>query len=401
MRRREAPGHQCGGQEQEHGDHALACTDGEGEARRDEQEVVGQETQDRGHHRHAGACACSHQHHRDDEHHRQVGHAHPVFGQPRHRTGQRGSDQGLCRFMTDTAHWRQQALAARACACLRRADDGDLVMRATLDQLLGQGAVEHPCQWTFAGPAQHQGRHAVVCGMVEQGIGDARSMQQFGVAAQPPCQRKGRIDLAPGRLVLAPASRSLPSTARHGALRCAAPRAPGIRSGRPVDGHQNAATQGQIAFATRGAGFAQAAVDAVGGFLHRQFAQRSGWPVRRTPAVPARPVRAHRPCPAAGERSVRAAADRPARCRAGGRARTVSLTRTPVIRITTSLRLSRCWMLTVVQTSMPASSSSITSCQRRSWRLPGALRWASSSTSTNAGCRASTASRSISCRAWP
>ena len=55
------------------------------------------------------------------------------------------------------------------------------------------------------------------------------------------------------------------------------------------------------------------------------------------------------------------------------------------MRCTTSLRLSRCWMLIVVWTSMPASSSSITSCQRRSWRLPGALRCASSSTS--ATCR--------------
>ena len=42
-------------------------------------------------------------------------------------------------------------------------------------------------------------------------------------------------------------------------------------------------------------------------------------------------------------------------------------------------------MLTVVMTSMPASSSSSTSCQRFSWRLPGTLVWASSSTSATAG----------------
>ena len=43
----------------------------------------------------------------------------------------------------------------------------------------------------------------------------------------------------------------------------------------------------------------------------------------------------------------------------------------PVICSTTSLRDSRCWMLTVVMTSMPASSSSSMSCQRFSWRRAG------------------------------
>ena len=45
---------------------------------------------------------------------------------------------------------------------------------------------------------------------------------------------------------------------------------------------------------------------------------------------------------------------------------------------------------------MPASSSSSTSCQRLAWREPGALVWASSSTSIRAGRRASAASRSNS-----
>ena len=47
---------------------------------------------------------------------------------------------------------------------------------------------------------------------------------------------------------------------------------------------------------------------------------------------------------------------------------TVSRTCTPVIPLTTSFRLSRCWTLTVVKTSIPASSSSSTSCQRFGWR---------------------------------
>ena len=49
----------------------------------------------------------------------------------------------------------------------------------------------------------------------------------------------------------------------------------------------------------------------------------------------------------------------------------VSRCSTPLICCTTSLSDSRCWMLTVVMTSMPASSSSSTSCQRFSCRLPG------------------------------
>src|SRR5665647_3481797 len=53
---------------------------------------------------------------------------------------------------------------------------------------------------------------------------------------------------------------------------------------------------------------------------------------------------------------------------------TVSRTRTLVIFRMTSLRLSRCWMLSVVQTSMPAASSSSMSCQRLGWRLPGPAR---------------------------
>ena len=42
-------------------------------------------------------------------------------------------------------------------------------------------------------------------------------------------------------------------------------------------------------------------------------------------------------------------------------------------------------MLSAVQTSMPASSSSWTSCQRLGWRLSGALVWASSSTTISFG----------------
>ena len=53
-------------------------------------------------------------------------------------------------------------------------------------------------------------------------------------------------------------------------------------------------------------------------------------------------------------------------------------------------------MLSAVQTSMRASSSSSTSCQRLGWRLSGALVWASSSTMISLGRRASAPSRSNS-----
>ena len=58
-------------------------------------------------------------------------------------------------------------------------------------------------------------------------------------------------------------------------------------------------------------------------------------------------------------------------------------------------------MLTVVMTSIPASSSSSMSCQRLAFRLPGTLVWASSSTRTTSGRRASTASTSISLERAP
>ncbi|CPU64482.1 Uncharacterised protein [Mycobacteroides abscessus] len=68
---------------------------------------------------------------------------------------------------------------------------------------------------------------------------------------------------------------------------------------------------------------------------------------------------------------------------------------------TTSLSDSMCWMLTVEMTSIPASSSRSTSCQRFSWSRPGAFVCASSSTSATSGRRARTASRSRSVSSTP
>ena len=90
-----------------------------------------------------------------------------------------------------------------------------------------------------------------------------------------------------------------------------------------------------------------------------------------------------------GGRSISSMSSASSKTRSGS----VSRWRTPVICATRSLRLSRCCTLTVVQTLMPASSSSSTSCQRLGWRGAGSpptrLECASSSTSRIVGRRAS------------
>jgi hypothetical protein len=104
-------------------------------------------------------------------------------------------------------------------------------------------------------------------------------------------------------------------------------------------------------------------------------------------------------------RSSRASGGRSTSSTSSARSKTasgiVSRTRTQVICATMSLSDSRCCTLSVVCTSMPASSSSSTSCQRFGWREPGALVCASSSTSSSPGRRFSAASRSNSCELTP
>ena len=79
----------------------------------------------------------------------------------------------------------------------------------------------------------------------------------------------------------------------------------------------------------------------------------------------------------------------------------VSWTRTPVISYTVSLRLSKCWTLTVEMTLMPAAWISSTLCQRLACCVPGTLVCASSSTSTHSGFRAITAAVSSSSNSLP
>src|SRR5215831_13051023 len=81
---------------------------------------------------------------------------------------------------------------------------------------------------------------------------------------------------------------------------------------------------------------------------------------------------------------------------------TRSRTFTPVMCSTSSAMLSRCWMLTVVITSMPAPRMSMTSCQRFSCGPdPGTFVCASSSMRVISGRLRGTASRSISSRWLP
>ena len=147
-------------------------------------------------------------------------------------------------------------------------------MRTTPDELLGQRAVEHARQRPLARAAQHQRGHAIVRGMVKQRIGDAGAMQEFGFATEAAGKSKGGVDLAPGLLVM--------RARLHGHHRPRRIAALGDATADPhqvfalaaaIDRHQHAAAQRQVAFAARGTGLAQAAVHAVGGFLHRQFAQ--------------------------------------------------------------------------------------------------------------------------------
>ena len=116
-------------------------------------------------------------------------------------------------------------------------------------------------------------------------------------------------------------------------------------------------------------------VDAVGGAAQRQLAQRDQVALAEEVRAPrARPAAAGRPCLPSAAAAARRAAGRRSRPRrprrTRGRAPSPS-TRMPVMPLTTSFRLSRCCTFIVDQTSMPASSSSSTSCQRLGWREPG------------------------------
>ncbi len=130
-------------------------------------------------------------------------------------------------------------------------------------------------------------------------------------------------------------------------------------------------------------------------------AARSGCPCGRSSRTASRGLLAGgRPCPPAGAGAGHRAAGRSARPRRRARrceSGTVSRTMHAgdpgdhVVQALDVLHVDR-----RCRRRCPASSSSSTSCQRLAWREPGALVWASSSTSISAGRRASAASRSNS-----
>ncbi len=269
-------GDQRGDQEHAHRHHALARADLQGETRLDEEEVVGDKTQQCGNHRSGHARARSHQHHCDDEHHRQVIDIGPALQQPRHPHRTSGRDRSERHVVALQPLARVAPALARTCARIGGADDHQFVMRATLQQLLGQRAVEHARQRALAGAPQHQGGDAVLRGEIQQGIGHIGAMQQRGVATEAMGERECAIDF------------QLPGCIGHGAglhgdhrPRCIAPlrQTPRhahqiIRAAAAIDGHHHAASQrGGARQAARGLGIAQIAVDAVGSGLHRQLAQ--------------------------------------------------------------------------------------------------------------------------------
>ena len=78
-----------------------------------------------------------------------------------------------------------------------------------------------------------------------------------------------------------------------------------------------------------------------------------------------------------------------------------SLTSMPTTSCTISLSPSICWILTAVITLIPASSISMTSCQRFSFLLPSTLVWANSSTMTTSGWILRIDCKSISSISFP
>ena len=166
--------------------------------------------------------------------------------------------------------------AARFRARLRRADDGQFQVGGALQQLLGQGAVEHPRERALAGATDDDRRNAAAASVVDQRVDDAGPVQQFGFAAQPARQREGAVEFALGGFVEVGAGLH----ADH-APRCIAPfRQPPchphqiVGLAAAIDRHQHAPAQRAAGQAPRGLRLAQVAVDAVCSGLHRQFAQR-------------------------------------------------------------------------------------------------------------------------------
>jgi hypothetical protein len=192
--------------------------------------------------------------------------------------------------------------------------------------------------------------------------------------------------------------------AHHGCHAVRSAHEPRRERARPDADEQPFARGAQPPLTARMPILAAAAVDQLRDLAQRELAQRGEVvPAGRTTSRPRAPPRADRPCRRADARAGHRASGRRARPRRLRRAPHPARSRAPgrrSMRATTSLRLSTCCTLKVVWTSMPASSSARTSCQRFSNRDPG--RWCAPARRRAPGwLRASAASRSSSVSVAP
>ena len=154
-------------------------------------------------------------------------------------------------------------------------------MRAALDDLLGQGAVEHARDRPLARAPEDDRGGAAAGGIVEQGVDDVGAVQDRGVAAEASGDGEGAIEFDLGIVVgHAAAANGDGSPWRVAAFG----QAPGhtheiLRLAVAVHGDDHASAQRHAGKPARGLRLAQVAVDAIGRGLHRQFAE--GGEVRR------------------------------------------------------------------------------------------------------------------------
>ena len=175
--------------------------------------------------------------------------------------------------------------------------------------------------------------------------------------------------------------RRAPQSSRPRASAPAAPRCRTSRSssGVPADAAPACARARAIPHRSSACAGSRASAASTRSAARRNASSRSAirLPLRKKFSRARAAASADRPCRPPDASAVRRPAGRPPprrRRRSNTGSGTVSAHADAGDAPTTSLRLSRCCTLSVVQTSMPASSNSSTSCQRLRWRPPSTLR---------------------------
>ncbi len=338
-----------------------------------------------------------HADHREQEQHDDVGQLEQ--GQQRRRQQRRGGarPRGARRSRASRRRRPRRAAGAAAPATARlRAARPATTSSSSAEPADRFGQRRPPGHFCRRRPAEHDAREVVLARVAHQrrrGSG-AASVAVVAPSSLRQLEHAQHAACAPSAAsVPAPAFRRAPHAT---ALRAAPPAARQLRTtfspcrARPDAGQQRLARGPHRLHRDCARRYACISfVDAIGGAAQRQLAQREQVALAEEVASPrARPAPGCTPCPPSVAPAVRRAADRRPRLRRPRRTTrsgTVSHTRTPVMPLTMSFRLSRCCTFIVVQTSMPASSSScdvlpalgVARARRRSL-------CASSSTSTSA-----------------